>query len=127
MGESEIPRDTELAVTEEPTVQGPGGTQIGARSGAVTAPSTQAAPPTAAPAAGPSSQAPPPMPARPAAGAQSAGGPPAQAPPAAFPEADIQQLIDFGAPSVTRDMAIQALTRADGNVEYAANYLFQSF
>jgi DNA damage-inducible protein 1 len=134
LGEAEIPRETEAAVTQEPTVAGPGGTQIGARSGAVTAPTTQpsSAPAPSTAASVSASQATPPMPARPATGAQPSvqhGRPAARAQgqAASFPEEHIQQLIDFGAPSVTREMAIQALTRADGNVEYAANYLFQNF
>ncbi|CAJ2513785.1 Uu.00g019040.m01.CDS01 [Anthostomella pinea] len=122
LGESDIPKETEDAMNEEPTVQGPGGTTIGARSGAVTAPTTgSSSTPPAPAAAGPSSAAP--MASRPAAPAAPAQ-PPAQAQPRrAFPEQDISTLIELG---FDRQSAINALEATGGNVDYAAGLLFQN-
>lgn len=119
LGESEIPKETEDAVNDEPTVQGPGGTTIGARSGVVTAPTTQPGASSAPPAARntPSGS----VPTRPAGGPARATPP--QAPASTFPEKDIEALINLG---VDRRAAIQALEATDGNVEYAANLIFQS-
>lgn len=125
LGEAEVPKETEEAVNQEPTVQGPGGTTIGARSGAVTAgppasarspaqPTAPAAAQTTVPIQTPRPSAPP------AAGVPRA--PPSQ--PVAgntFPETDIQTLMDLGA---SRQRAIQALEFTGGNVEFAANVIF---
>lgn len=107
LGEADIPRNMEEERAEEPQVAGPGGTTIGARSGAVSGPSTSqggAAPPTA--------PAPPPVTtARPQ--------PPAQP---SFPAESIDQLVALG---FSRDEAVNALAACGGNVEYAAGLLFQ--
>ena len=117
--ESEIPRNLDEAEMNEPTVAGPNGTEIGARSGAVrpaggsaaAEPSTQAAPSAAGPS---SASAPAP------ASAQTATAPSAPATSASsFPEEHINQLMSmFG---VARQEAIQALEIASGNVDEAAS------
>lgn len=107
LGEADIPKESEEALAEEPTVQGPGGATIGQRSGVVSAP-TEPAPAAASaprPAAPPPAAAPPPQPPRPQ-----------------FPDADIEQLMALGA---TRDRAIRALHQTGGNVEYAAAVIFE--
>jgi DNA damage-inducible protein 1 len=106
LGEADIPKESEEALVEEPTVQGPGGTTIGQRSGVVSAPSGPA----------PGSSAPGPSTASPAA------APPAQPPRPSFPEADIEQLMALGA---TKERAIRALHQTGGNVEYAASLIFE--
>jgi len=108
LGEADIPKQTEEALHSEPTVPGPAGTTIGARSGAVSAPSQPAPsqqPPAAAPQAGPAA--------------------PARAPPPAsrFPRGDIDQLMALGA---SEQKAIQALEATGGNVEYAASLIFDA-
>lgn len=121
LGESDIPKETEDAVNSEPTVPGPGGTTIGARSGAVTGPtsatpnpsgsSTSSAPASIIPAAArsrPMAPAPPPSATAPAQ--------------RTFPESDIEKLVTLG---FDRQAAINALQATDGNVEYAAGLLFQ--
>ncbi|KAK7981876.1 hypothetical protein PG988_004114, partial [Apiospora saccharicola] len=137
LGESDIPRETEAALNEEPTVQGPGGTTIGARSGAVTAPSAAgagaAAPPASLSTPAAAAAAPTPPAGPPASG--SAPAPSSQVPgsavpvpnpqrqPQQFPEDKIEQLQALG---VDRQAAINALEATDGNVEYAAGLLFQN-
>lgn len=111
--ESEIPRNLEEAEVNEPTVAGPNGTEIGARSGAVRpAGATAAAEPSgSSAAAGPASA---PAAAQAAASAQLASGP-------SFPDKDIQQLVAmFGC---SRQEAVQALEISGGNVEAAASFL----
>lgn len=137
LGESDIPRETEAALNEEPTVQGPGGTTIGARSGAVTAPSAPgagAAAPTASsntpaasataptPSAGPPASRPTPTPSSQAPGS-AVPVPNPQRQPQQFPEEKIEKLQALG---VDRQAAINALEATDGNVEYAAGLLFQN-
>lgn len=105
LGEADIPKDTEEALQAEPKVPGPAGTTIGARSGAVSAPTApQAAPP------------------RPPQAQQ--GSVPVRAPPTtrSFPREDIEQLKALGA---SEQRAIQALEATGGNVEYAASLIFQ--
>lgn len=130
LGEADVPKETEEAVNQEPTVQGPGGTTIGARSGAVTAgPSAPARNPaqpsntTPAAAAAASRNPLPIQTPRPAAppGAGAPRVPPLPAAANRFPESDIQTLMDLGA---TRERAIQALEFTGGNVEFAANVIF---
>lgn len=116
LGESDIPKETEDAVNDEPTVPGPGGTTIGARSGAVTGPSSTASNPPSTSGPTPSgSQPPAPQPAPPSA-------PPVPAR-RTFPEADIEKLLALGC---DRQSAINALEATDGNVEYAAGLLFNT-
>lgn len=111
LGEADIPKESEEALEEEPTISGPGGTTIGARSGAVSGPA-------AAGASEPSSSGPSqPSGSRPQQ--QSLPGPP---PLPKFPEEHIEQLMNFG---FSREVVIQALTATGGNLEYAANRLFQ--
>ncbi|KAI6785112.1 DNA damage-inducible protein 1 [Emericellopsis cladophorae] len=123
LGEAEIPRDMEEQVEGEPTAPGPGGTQIGQRSGAILpAPGLQpeqssgrsvetpAAPPQQAPALA----APTPTPV----------SAPAAAPRPSEPgvtEAHVQTLISMGA---DRARAVQALQASGDNVDMAAGILF---
>ncbi|KAK6957891.1 DNA damage-inducible protein 1 [Daldinia eschscholtzii] len=114
LGESDIPKETEEAVNQEPTVQGPGGTTIGARSGAVTGPQVSSAGPSA------------PSTSRPAAPAARPAQPPAQPqvqPQRTFPENDINTLVALG---WDRQAAINALEATGGNVEFAASLLFNN-
>ncbi|TVY82894.1 DNA damage-inducible protein [Lachnellula suecica] len=99
LGEADIPKSMEEERAEEPKVAGPGGTMIGARSGAVSGPSTQAAPSPAAP-------------------PQAAAAP--QQP--SFAPESIDQLVALG---FSREEAVNALAACSGNVEYAAGLLFQ--
>ncbi len=113
LGPADIPKDTEEAIQKEPTVEGPAGTTIGQRSGAVKAPSESA--PAPSPARG--SQA----------GPSTAPNPAPRAPPRApraptFPREHIEQLMALGA---SEQRAVQALEATGGNVEYAASLIFQ--
>lgn len=110
LGPADIPKESEEAYHQEPTVPGPAGTTIGQRSGAVTAPSGSGAAP--AQARGP----PPGPPAGPSAAAPSA--PPRRT----FPREHIEQLMALGA---SEQRAVQALEATGGNVEYAASLIFQ--
>lgn len=128
LGESDIPKETEEAMNQEPTVQGPGGTTIGARSGAVTAPATSSGGPAtttapdtvASPRAATSSASAAPMPSRPATTQQQARTS-TQTP--SFPDKDIEALVSLG---VDRQAAVNALVATGGNVEYAAALIFQN-
>ncbi|KAA8635897.1 hypothetical protein SMACR_01698 [Sordaria macrospora] len=126
LGEADIPKATEEALQDEPTIDGPGGTTIGQRTGAVSGPGTaqqrqgEAGPSFAQP--GPSAPSPTPAPQAPQA-------PPAQARPQApqarsFPREHIEQLVALGA---DEQKAIRALEATDGNVEYAASLIFEGF
>jgi DNA damage-inducible protein 1 len=107
--ESEIPRNLEEAEVNEPTVAGPNGTKIGAKTGAV----RPAEEPAGSSAAGPSTAPPP---AQPAAPAQAAPRP-------TYPATDVQQLVNaFGCSS---EQAVQALEINGGNVEAAASFLLE--
>jgi DNA damage-inducible protein 1 len=113
--ESEIPRNLEEAKMNEPTVAGPNGTEIGARSGAVRpAGATAAAEPsvaTGSSAAGPSSAS--------ASAPPIASNPPTQSSSTSFPEEHISQLMSmFG---VQRQEAVQALEISGGNLDTAAS------
>jgi DNA damage-inducible protein 1 len=115
--ESEIPKNLEEAEANEPTVAGPNGTEIGARSGAVrpaaggdtSVPASSAAGPSGARPA--SARAPARVPAPAAAAASSV-----------FPEATIDQLMQLT--SRTRPEVIQALEISGGNIDGAASFLF---
>jgi len=125
LGEADIPKNMEEERAEEPKVAGPGGTTIGARSGAVSGPSASSTSQGGAP--------PPPPPATTAASssssrtpahASSTPAPRAGAPPAQpfFPPESIDQLVALG---FTRDQAVNALAACGGNVEYAAGLLYE--
>lgn len=119
--ESEIPKKWEEAELNEPTVSGPNGTEIGAKSGAVRPAGTAAAAAggaslaAAGATASSSSHA-----LRPAPNAASAQTIPMTSP-ATFPQASIEQLRNLG---FSEDDAIRALRATNGNVEYAAGLLF---
>jgi DNA damage-inducible protein 1 len=102
LGEADIPKNMEEERAEEPKVAGPGGTMIGARSGAVSGPSTQAAPSSS-----------------PAPAARQTSATPQQP---SFPPESIDQLMALG---FSREEAVNALAACGGNVEYAAGLLFQ--
>ena len=111
--ESEIPKSFEEAEMNEPTVAGPNGTEIGAKSGAVR--------PKGATAAGEHSVA-----AGPSAGPSTAQASTSKAPVpsssrSSFPQHDIQQLV--GMFNCSEQEAIQALEMFGGNVEHAASFL----
>ncbi|KAI9798754.1 MAG: DNA damage-inducible protein 1 [Piccolia ochrophora] len=123
LGEADIPKNEEEKMLNEPTVEGPSGIKVGAKSGAV----LQAAEPTPAAAGGPSTTPagggqpgpsqpqPPPQSAPPP---QNQGSAPAQS--AVSPEA-VAQLQALG---FSRDEAIAALNATGGNIEHAAGLLF---
>ncbi|KAI8938532.1 DNA damage-inducible protein 1 [Plenodomus lindquistii] len=122
--ESEIPRSFEEAEMNEPTVAGPNGTEIGAKTGAVRPKgATAAAEPSIAsgsgsgPSAAASSSAP--QPAAPAAPAPAAPLPAASS--SKYPQELIQQLVSLF--RVTAAEAVQALDMADGNPDVAASLL----
>jgi DNA damage-inducible protein 1 len=130
LGEADIPKDHEEHLLDEPTVEGPSGTRIGARSGAMLPPGTSssatgASASSAAPATGtttnpaPTAHALPPPP--PGLAPASAIAPP-QNPTAPFPAEAIAQLQQLG---FSREEAIAALQATGGNVDYAAGLLFQ--
>ncbi|OAF61564.1 DNA damage-inducible protein 1 [Pseudogymnoascus destructans] len=111
LGEADIPRSFEEV--REPTVEGPGGTTIGGRSGAISGP------------AGPATANTPTAPAAQAAATPQPQPPvqPPQAAPASAPSAEsIDQLVALG---FSREEAVNALNACDGNVEFAAGLLFQ--
>lgn len=121
--ESEIPKYIEDAELNEPTVAGPNGTEIGARSGAVRPAGASAAASASAASSG-----------RPTnfkgqgqtlgSGTAAQGQPLArQSAPASFPQESINQLQNLG---FSRDEAIRALEATGGNVDYAAALLFPS-
>lgn len=110
--ESEIPQSLEEAEMNEPTVSGPNGTEIGARTGAVRPATDHKAGPSSAQAALPPAQPTPPA-------AQSSSSSASQ-----YPQEHIDQLINLG--FKTRQAAIQALQAADGNVDVAAGFLFDN-
>lgn len=99
LGEADIPKGQEEARVEEPTISGPGGTTVGARSGAVSAPDS-----------GPSGAT------------SSVTQNPAQAADPSFPAESIDQLVALG---FSREEAVNALAACGGNVDYAASLLFQ--
>jgi DNA damage-inducible protein 1 len=127
--ENEIPKSEASKMMDEPTVNGPDGTEIGARSGTIRPQGTAAAahqevvstegkgkaasnPPPAQAASSASSSAPPPPPQPPQASAGNASK---------YPESDVTQLVALG---FSREEALHALDATGGNVEYAAGLLF---
>jgi|TARA_R110002003_G_scaffold197_6_gene15374 DNA damage-inducible protein 1 len=120
--ETEIPKNLEEAEMNEPTVAGPNGTEIGARSGAVRPAGATAAGEASvaagSSAAGPSSASVPAQPAAPKAPAPASSG-------SAFPEANITQLM--GMFNVGRAEAIQALEIGGGNMDAAAGFLMSGY
>ncbi|TAQ90261.1 hypothetical protein B7494_g1400 [Chlorociboria aeruginascens] len=108
LGEAEIPRNVEEGRADEPQVAGPGGTTIGAKSGAVSGPPD----PQAHPQASASTQSRPNAPRQPSAR-------PSQP---SFPQESVDQLVALG---FSQDEAVHALAACGGNVEYAAGLLFQ--
>lgn len=108
LGEADIPKKLEEELLDEPTISGPGGSTIGARSGAVRAP--EATTPLEAASGSTPAQQP------------SGGAAPAQPSTQKFPQEHINTLMGLG---FSREQVIEALTTADGNLEYAANYLYQ--
>ncbi|KAI9821292.1 MAG: DNA damage-inducible protein 1 [Pycnora praestabilis] len=131
LGEADIPKSSE-ALTDEPTVEGPAGTRVGAKSGAIIAPEGSAAAQGvqtpgnfsgAGQTLGASSQKAPGQQAQPAA-PRSQVSVPAQpsANTPAYPAEAIDQLQQLG---FSRQEAIAALDATGGNVDYAAGLLFQ--
>lgn len=133
--ESEIPKRFLEAMDDEPTIQGPGGTSIGARSGAIKPAARSSATASGSPTVRPSASAlgvavrapesasastvptvssPIPRPSAPT---------PSQAAPE-FPQESIDALERLGA---SRAEAIEALRASGGNVEYAAAIVYNQF
>jgi DNA damage-inducible protein 1 len=117
--ESEIPKSFEEAEMNEPTVQGPNGEEIGAKTGAIRPKGSAAAGPSSA---GPSSSASQPaQPQSQSAAPKAPAAPAAPAPTSNIPREHIQQLTGmFGC---SEQEAIQALEMFGGNVEHAASFL----
>ena len=141
LGEADIPKYLEDALQSEPTISGPGGTEIGAQSGTVKPAGTSAsaaASSSVAAANGRSfhgqgrtlgagnGKAPAPNgPTSVGTPAASAGAPPQQQRASAptHPKEAIDQLVSIG---FSRDQAIAALDACDGNVDLAAGMLFDN-
>jgi DNA damage-inducible protein 1 len=125
LGEGDIPRREEEAMLDEPTVKGPDGTEIGAKTGTVRPAGTaQAAHNNLEKTKSAASQDP--TAAKPAGNTASTNAAaPAPAPAASasrYPDATISQLMTLG---FSREEAINALDATGGNVEYAAGLLFR--
>lgn len=116
--ENEIPKKERPGVHEQ-TIPGPGGTEIGTETGTIR-PSTR---PTQKPQAGPSSSSaaaaqqplgqPPPRPSAPTPTTAAAGG---------YPQNHIDQLVAIS--GCSQQQAVEALRACQGNLDYAASYLF---
>lgn len=132
LGESEIPKYLEEAMSNEPTIQGPNGTEVGTQSGTVRKSSSSAGAGSSSGSNGAfrghgqtlggstNSKAPVGGPIHTPTPAASGGAPPARP---SHPKESIDQLVNLG---FDRNQAIAALDACDGNVEYAAGLLFQS-
>jgi DNA damage-inducible protein 1 len=119
--ESELPKQFEEALADEPTIPGPNGTEIGAKTGAVRPEGTaQAAAEHLHPERGAGKQ-PAGSPAGPSSSSAAAAAPPAPQQ-QKYDEQTIGQLVSLG---FSRMEAIQALDATSGNVELAAGLLFQ--
>lgn len=112
LGEADIPKNMEEERAEEPKVAGPGGTTIGARSGAVSGPEQGSSAPQQPQIAAPPSVDPAPR----------AAAPRPQRVEPSFPPESIDQLVALG---FTREQAVNALAACGGNVEYAAGLLYE--
>jgi DNA damage-inducible protein 1 len=136
--ESEIPRREGHRMLDEPTVQGPNGTEIGSRTGTIRPEGTSAAAherlqkakqaAQGATATGSSNSnaiastaASAPVSSTPGQAVPSSSAPDQPPAKSQYPEASISQLMSLG---VDRDQAIGLLEAADGNVEYAAGLMF---
>lgn len=122
--ESQIPKKFEEAMMDEPTVEGPNGTEVGAKTGAVRPAGTsqeaashlhgsgkqpvQSGPSTAGPSSAPAASA----------SRRALAPTPAQS---KWPEKDINILVEMG---MSRVAAAQALDAAGGNVDVAAGMMF---
>lgn len=135
--ESDLPKEVIEGEVNEPVVPGPGGTEIGAKSGAVRPAGTAAQANASSSSSSRPGQANFPgqgqvLGSNPASGAQTpaqsaAAGPAAgqqpqpSQPTQQYPDATIAQLVALG---FSRDEAVRALDAADGNVDVAASFLF---
>lgn len=113
LGEADIPKNDPLL--EEPTVEGPGGMQVGGRSGAIMAPGTEQPSPEK------------PLPGSNFSGQGRAVGESSRQvpqPPSSeqFPPEAIRQLMELG---FSREEVLRALQMARGNLELAAGILYQ--
>ncbi|KAJ5024356.1 hypothetical protein J3E72DRAFT_343856 [Bipolaris maydis] len=116
--ESEIPRSFEEAELNEPTVSGPNGEEIGAKTGAVRPKGSSQAGPSNTGASSSSSSS---QPAQTQAQPTASKAPTLAAPNSRFPREHVQQLTGmFGC---SEQEAIQALEMFGGNVEHAASFL----
>jgi DNA damage-inducible protein 1 len=117
LGESDLPKKDIANLVDEPTVPGPDGTEVGAKTGTVRPKgaaataheSLQKAEKVASEAS---------LASRPAA----AGASNSTSQASRFPEADVAQIVNLG---FSREEAIQALDATGGNIEFAASLLFQ--
>ena len=119
LGESDVPRDEDVAAKPEPTVPGPGGTSIGAQSGAIHLPSEDQMRGEASRAQSGQSQTQQPTPAQ----AQQPSGSGTQSTPSGpnVTPAHVESLVAMGA---TEAQAVQALQAAEDNLEVAAGLIF---